>query len=310
MRVRFFMIIAVVLISHSLFAEPEDTSRVRFRNQLFFGFTSSKLDNELRRDVPYASDNVSLAFSERFETYLYPFTPGKFYTGLNAKIIRDDNCSQSIGGEIQIGSGTPENSFTRIAWGLSDKKDLVLKTDRKIAYNYIFQLGYDNDLHWYMNVEDLSMLWPFVNSSQQNGRSDYEFVIGWHDLFPVLLKFKMTKRSMDASIPEAGNTGKPDHYIFLYYRSYIHLQYYGEIFDASIGYLGYREYFALASYHAESLVADEYLAINKYKGIGATCSYKNIAEKKLSINSEFDVYKKVSSNRVIIYLQLGSSFLF
>jgi hypothetical protein len=307
---RFVLFVIIILVSNCLFAEPEDTSRVRFRNQLFFGFTSNKLDNELRRDVPYASDNVSIAFNERLESYVYPVTPGKFYLGINVKMMRDDNSSQSIGGEFQIGSGTPENSFTRFAVGCSRKEDMVLDTGKKCSWNNVFQIGYDNDLHLYTNFENSSIVWAFVSDYHYVGSNEIEMLLGWRNYFPVFYKFRSVNGSNCVSIPGMGKNVKESYYLYNSNRRYYHLLYSGDAFDVSTGYSVYTELFALGSYLDESLYKDRTLSVREYKGIGGTFLYKNFMNKKMSLYSEIDVYKSKTGNDFICFAQIGTSVIF
>lgn len=225
-------------------------------------------------------------------------------------MMRDDNCSQSIGGEIQIGSGTPENSFTRFAVGYSRKEDLVLNTGKKSSWNNVFQIGYDNDLHLYTNFENSSILWAFVSDYHYVGSNEVELLIGWRDYFPLFYKFRSVNGSNCMAIPGMSRKDKESYYLFNCNRKYYHLLYSGDAFDASFGYSSYTELFASGSYLDESLYKDRTLAIREYKGIGCTFKYKNLLNKKMSLYGECDVYKNKTGDNFICFAQIGSSIVF
>lgn len=305
MKKLYYYLLLLLIIITNFESTAKASDQIDFVNTFSYQLISTNLDHEWRENDKCIIEDKPSYLNERFQTFIYPdpTTVDLFY-GINFHLIRNENCLENVGFELQAGYGKSINPLFIIGFGLSYQNDLVFNSSSKYNTKTFVQIGYNDDIHCKFDFEGLVFILPIVLDLQI---FEIDLALGWKDAFPLFLRYNLEHTgNLISTIYDK------QYFRYITQKHIFHLQYYGDILDFSCGFIIYEEkYFMILEPGAE----DQGYSLNSsfdkkiiYKGAGLTFNYKNFFEKKISVFATFDLLRN-NSQFISIY-KVGTKFNF
>lgn len=298
------LIFIIFCYSYSIAAENRvDKPGIKFSNTIFFERFSDILNNEERTQHTTQGDKPEFYINEKFQLY-YQFVEDNGKTGcmnncinngcilvppssssyisINFVYLYDENFAARTGGEIEWGSGNYKNPSSSIGFGLTSFHDMVFNSSQSRYPNIFLNFGPRDDMHIFINAAGNQIV--FADESEDYINSDsIDISLGYKDFLPLFLRFNLF--GTETSVY---NIQKEEALLYEHSVSYIHLQYYGDHYGISAGYIYSKEEYQRKTWLNGHKETESKIGYKKSNGGGLTFYIKN-SDSSFEVSGEFHI---------------------
>lgn len=203
-----------------------------------------------------------------------------------------ENYAVSTGMQFEFGFGDYKDPFISFGIGGVYQKDMVFNSSENSNIYWLFSMGYRHDIH--INI-DLEM--KVFNGSTEN-QSDRTYgkidaAIGYKKVSNFFIRWNYEES-------ENGLYYKDFEYCYTHIISLLHLQYYGDFYGLSVGYIYNSERYDKTIYESETTPLGEIkLDYRKSHGGGLTF-YANNSDSSAELFGEFHLLADKGMNWMTI----------
>ncbi len=274
---------------------------IKFSNKIFIEHFSGILYNDMRSEHKTLFNKPSINLNEKFQIYLQfagddetnstqdcfclPTSSSSTYISANFVYIHDENFAARTGGEIEFGSGDYKNPFLSFGFGLTNFNDMVFNYSQSYYPTFFFNIGYKDNMHIFFDAAGNHITFGDANLDYRD-YDNIDIALGYKKAVPLFLRFNLL-----ATQTADFNIAKEEQLIYEHETSFMHLQYYGDYYGLSAGYIYNKEKYKYTHFvpHpiGEASQTNTIVIGNKKSQGGGLTFYKKNSDSSIELSGEF-----------------------
>jgi len=262
---------------------------IKFSNSIYLEHFSNFLDNDVRADQATVNDDPSLYLNEKFQVFFLFFNRKKSdnisfgYASVNIIYTHNENYAVRSGIEIEGGLGDYKNPWLSAGMGLTYQKDMVFDYKEYAKLHFISNIGHRDDIHFFFNFDGVLNDAGGEDTTPSRSYYDIDIALGYKRFLPAFLRYNMFATFNETEIYKKNNLS----YTYYHEVAFTHLQYNGDNFGVSMGYIYNKEEYQKVIYNDDQTEEDLIqLGYKKSQGGGLTF-FAKIFDSSLEVFGEF-----------------------
>jgi len=161
------VIIQFFILDRPVYSEKNNESCIKFSNTVFVEYYSEVFFNDMRTKHKTIYDEPSFYLNEKFQVYFISnpgenktdclnyecvSNPPDSYISVNLLYTNHENFVKSAGAGLEFGEGEYKNPSFFAGLALVCMNDMVFNQSGNLSLNTYIQLGFRDDLHFYMDT--------------------------------------------------------------------------------------------------------------------------------------------------------------